>query len=172
MSITLTDAQIPPSIVAALVARLRDFVQIMQLCPDETVAVRQRDGSAGTMLVKRVSHQLEANQKGRAWTGHALVVKAAGGDGRDPWVPLAAPTIDVLCHGVSRLAAERLALVVVGALEPVDYRDNGFVQGDCAVADVHQIAGAAEFFDRDNQAHIRALQFAATYWLIPAEVPA
>lgn len=172
MSITLTDAQIPPSIVAALIARLRDCTNIMALCPDEAVAVRQRDGSAGTMTVRRVSHKLEANQKGRAWTGHALVVKAAGGDGRDPWVPIAAPTIDVLCHGVSRIEAERLALVVMALLEPVDGRDNGFVQGDCAVTDVHQIADAAEFFDRDNQAHIRALQFAATYWLVPAEVPA
>lgn len=170
MSITLDAAAIPPSIVAALIARLRSVTDIMALCPDEVVAVRERDGAAGSLTVRRVSDKLEANQKGRAWTGHALVVTPAGGDGRDVWVPTAVPTIDVLCHGVSRGAADLLARVVLAALEPTDHRDNGFVQGDCAVADIRQIGNAQSFFDRDNQAHVRALSFAVTHWLIPAEV--
>lgn len=170
MSITLTPEQIPPSIVAALIARLRRFTNITALCGDEVVDVRQRAGTPGSMTVRRISTKLEANVKGRAWTGHALVVNGAGGGGADPWVPIAGPNIDVLCYGVSREEAERLERLVVAALEPTDHRDNGFVEGDCAVADVHRVTGPLAFFDRDNQAHVRALSFEVQHWLIPAEV--
>lgn len=166
MSITLDPTEIAPSVVNAVIDRLRSFTNVMALCPDESVTVRHRDNTTGTMPVRRVADHLEANVKGRAWTGHAIVVRVSSGGSPD--YAFGNPTIDCLCYGVSRHEATRLAEVVKAALEPKGFaRDYGFVEGDCAVTDIQQIAEIAPFFDRENQAFVRALSFEVVYGLSP-----
>lgn len=158
MSITLATDQIPPDVIGAIVARLRRVTNLMALCPDEVI---------GGRTIRRVSGRLAAIPGAKGWTGHAVVVRPAGGDGPEQWVPFANPNIDCLCYGATEYEAQRVAWLVAAALEPVERAGFGFVEGDCAVTDIHQIAEPVGFYDRENSAFVRAVSFTVRYGLVP-----
>jgi hypothetical protein len=171
MSITIPATEIIPDHVAAVVARLRRFTNVTDLCPDETVAVTKRDGTAGTMLLKRVSANMEAVTLLQAWTGHAVVVNPSGGLGDDPYVPLGRPRFDCLCYGTNGYEAARLARVVASVLVPVGRRGSAFTEAQCRLSDVQQVSDIINLgIDRENQAHRRVVSFEATKKLIPVGV--
>lgn len=162
MSITLAPTEIIPDHIAAVVARLRRFTNVMDLCPDEVI---------GERTIKRVSANLAAITAQRLWTGHAVVVVPAGGDGDDPSVPLARVRFDAICYGTTGYEAARLARIVSSALTPLSRRGSAFTQAECRLSDVLRLTEPLDLGqDRENQAHRRAVSFEATKKLTPVGV--
>ena len=69
--------------------------------------------------------------------------------------------------GKTTTLTARVAWLVAAALEPVERAGFGFVEGDCAVTDIHQIAEPVGFYDRENSAFVRAVSFTVRYGLVP-----
>lgn len=161
-TITLTAEQVPPDYVAALVARLRRFTNLLTLCADQTYTVTGR-----TKKVKRIAAELQAIPEAKGWQGHAVVVKDAGGYGPDPAVPFDTPRVDCLCYGSTGLEAAKVARLVVAALDPVSRYGRGFTEVECAVQDVRQVSGLLPLYDKGNRAHVRAVTFEVRYCQVP-----
>lgn len=126
MSITIDAEFIPPDHVAAVVARLRQFTNIMSLCGDITVngAVR-----------KRVSGEFHPTEKPRHW----ITVLDAGGFPAE--MPLDRPRVSIYHYASSGVEAARLSRLVQAALTPLYRQDTFFVAADCVVTDVQRATG-------------------------------
>ncbi len=138
----------PPDHVAAIIARLRSFPELLALCADD------RDGT------KRIGGQMRALPGDPArWTGHALIVQDAGGFGPDPSVPLDTPRIDVLAYGKTGLEASRAARLALGALVPATRVAQAFTAAGCRIIDIRRVSGLLPLYDREIGVHIRAISF-------------
>ena len=138
---------VPPDHVAAFIARLRSFAEIMTLCPDDA------DGT------KRVGGRMHAVPDD--WKKRAIVVLDAGGFGSDPNVPLDTPRVEVQCHAKQGHEAALVARTVIAALTPPGRVGMLFTEANCRIRDTRRVTGLIPFTDRETRTQVRSVSFEA-----------
>jgi hypothetical protein len=157
--LTIDPAAIRPDHVAAVIARLRQFSDLLALCPDDPPDAKGK-------VVKRIGKKASPFVKDGAT--HMIAVNGAPSPQPDLYVPRSRPVVDIHCYATQGHEAARLAYLVLAALCP-DWRGQAFTAANCRIIDVFPLTAAPiEIFDRDLKLDDRVLSFE----LDKSEVPA
>ena len=159
---TIPAESIPPDEVAAVIARLRSFPELLEFCPDDPPS------GSPPRIVKRIGgrfHDVPAD-----WKGLAIAVLGAGGFGPDLYVPTDQPRVAVYCYAKQGHRAALLARMAIAALTPPDRAGEAFTAANCRVIDIWQVGGMVAGYDDDNLVEYRVVSFELLKHQLPVEV--
>jgi hypothetical protein len=150
---------VAPDHKAALIARLRESDDVLDLAPDETI---------GGRTVRRIAARVRPVEQPEDWDGGAVTVTEYGGAGDDDGTPTELVRVNVLCYAATGARAATLARTVDAYLQPVGRRSpRAFTAANCRVASIKRVSGLLEVYDRELRLHVRAMTYELLKGLIP-----